>query len=79
MSNPNKIDAPAAPGELVKAMVAVSYELEMLTSAIKDIRFAIEGGDPAKAVRYRMIATTLNASMLVGRLIQMQVILAGED
>jgi hypothetical protein len=72
-----KTDAPRAAGELVKALVDVSFQLNMLAEEVSEIRGRVERGDTGATLRYRVLATSLTASVLMGRLVQMQIILAG--
>lgn len=64
--------------ELNKAMVAVAFQLSMVDRDIEQLRHYLTDGASTEHVRFNLMSAVLSAAVLQERLVQMQIIAAGE-
>jgi hypothetical protein len=74
-----KIESEVRSQGLLKAMVAVAFQLSMLESDIELLRERLDRGHSIESVRVNLMAAMLSAAVLQERLVQMQIAAAGED
>lgn len=75
----SKIESEPRSQELAKAMVAVAYQLSMLESDLELLRQRLDHGEEIGMMRLNLMAATISAAVLMERLVQMQIVAAGEE